>query len=125
MHLYVGKTFTATASGSAMREVICEKCRCHFFYQLARAAKGTAEAPYYIGQDAAALRAQHRAQAKVDKMLKEIKNEQDHIVYIKSGIKVSYGDVVAVINEVRKLGVDKIGLVADKKKGGEGATKPS
>src|SRR5205814_2058986 len=35
-----------------------------------RAAKGTAEAPYYIGQDAAALRAQHRAQAKVDKMLK-------------------------------------------------------
>jgi biopolymer transport protein ExbD len=29
---------------------------------------------------------------------------------------VSYGDVVSVINEVRKLGVDKIGLVADKKK---------
>jgi len=58
---------------------------------------------------------------KVDRMLKNIKNEQDHIVYIKSGIKVSYGDVVAVINEVRKLGVDKIGLVADKKKGGAAA----
>jgi len=55
---------------------------------------------------------------KVDRMLKNIKNEQDKIVYIKSGVKVSYGDVVAVINEVRKLGVDKIGLVADKKKGG-------
>src|SRR6266481_4113726 len=61
---------------------------------------------------------------KVDRMLKAIKNEQDHIVYIKSGIKVSYGEVVGVINEVRKLGVDKIGLVADKKKGG-GAVAPA
>ena len=51
-------------------------------------------------------------------MLKGIKNEADRIVYIKSGVGVSYGDVVNVINEVRKLGVDKIGLVADKKKGG-------
>ena len=55
---------------------------------------------------------------KVDSMLEGIKNEQDRIVYIKSGVGVSYGDVVSVINEVRKLGVDKIGLVADKKKKG-------
>jgi len=55
---------------------------------------------------------------KVDTLLKGIKNEQDRIVYIKSGVGVSYGDVVNVINEVRKLGVDKIGLVADKKKKG-------
>jgi biopolymer transport protein TolR len=55
---------------------------------------------------------------KVDHMLKAIKNEEDKIVYIKSGVNVSYGEVVNVINEVRKLGVDKIGLVADKKKGG-------
>ena len=54
----------------------------------------------------------------VDGMLEKIKNEQDRIVYIKSGVGVSYGDVVNVINEVRKLGVDKIGLVADKKKKG-------
>ena len=60
---------------------------------------------------------------KVDTMLKGIKNEQDRIVYIKSGVGVSYGEVVNVINEVRKLGVDKIGLVADKKKGG--ATAPA
>jgi biopolymer transport protein TolR len=55
---------------------------------------------------------------KVDRMLKNIKTEEDKIVYIKSGVNVSYGEVVGVINEVRKLGVDKIGLVADKKKGG-------
>jgi biopolymer transport protein TolR len=58
---------------------------------------------------------------KVDTMLKNIKNDQDRIVYIKSGVGVSYGDVVNVINEVRKLGVDKIGLVADKKKKGAAA----
>ena len=61
---------------------------------------------------------------KVDRMLKNIKTEEDKIVYIKSGVGVSYGEVVNVINEVRKLGVDKIGLVADKKKGGA-AVKPS
>jgi biopolymer transport protein TolR len=61
---------------------------------------------------------------KVDSMLKNIKNDQDRIVYIKSGVNVSYGDVVTVINEVRKLGVDKIGLVADKKKKG-GAAAPA
>ena len=38
---------------------------------------------------------------------------------------MSYGDVVNVINEVRKLGVDKIGLVADKKKGGAAAAQGS
>ena len=55
---------------------------------------------------------------KVERMLEPLKNEPDRqIVYIKSGVGVSYGTVVNVINEVRKLGVDKIGLVADKKKG--------
>jgi biopolymer transport protein ExbD len=51
----------------------------------------------------------------VQRMLGKIKNEQDRIVYIKSGAGVTYGVVVNVINEVRKVGVDKIGLVADKK----------
>ena len=56
---------------------------------------------------------------KVDTMLNnKNRKDEDRIVYIKSGVGVSYGDVVNVINEVRKLGVDKIGLVADKKKGG-------
>ena len=62
---------------------------------------------------------------KVDQMLqKNTKKDEDRIVYIKSGVGVSYGDVVTVINEVRQKGVDKIGLVADKKKGGA-AAKPA
>ena len=70
---------------------------------------------YYLGKQRLA---REQLSEKVDTMLKSIKNEQDRIVYIKSGVGVSYGDVVTVINEVRKLGVDKIGLVADKKKKG-------
>jgi biopolymer transport protein ExbD/biopolymer transport protein TolR len=70
---------------------------------------------YYLGKQPVA---KEQLTDKVDTLLQKIKNEQDRIVYIKSGVGVSYGDVVNVINEVRKLGVDKIGLVADKKKGG-------
>jgi biopolymer transport protein ExbD/biopolymer transport protein TolR len=72
---------------------------------------------YYLGKQ----RLQKEQVAdKVDSMLKNIKRDEDRIVYIKSSVGVSYGDVVNVINEVRKLGVDKIGLVADKKKKGSG-----
>ncbi len=77
-----------------------------------------ADGEYYVGK--LPLQREQLAE-KVDTMLENIKNEQDRIVYIKSGIGVSYGDVVSVINEVRKLGVDKIGLVADKKKGAAAA----
>ena len=62
---------------------------------------------------------------KVEKLLGLIKKEEDKVVYIKSGVGVSYGDVVNIINEVRALGVDKIGLVADKKKGDGAAAKPA
>jgi biopolymer transport protein ExbD/biopolymer transport protein TolR len=53
------------------------------------------------------------------------KKEEDKIVYIKSGVEVSYGEVVKVINAVREKGVDKIGLVADKKKKAGAATAPA
>ena len=76
---------------------------------------------YYLGKIAVQ---KEQLTDKVDSMLQKIKNENDRIVYIKSGVGVSYGDVVNVINEVRKLGVDKIGLVADKKKKG-GGEKPA
>jgi biopolymer transport protein ExbD/biopolymer transport protein TolR len=61
---------------------------------------------------------------RVDKMLAS-KTEAEKIVYIKSGTGVNYGSVVEVINLVRKAQVDKIGLVADKKKGKGGGTAPA
>ena len=68
---------------------------------------------YYVGKKR--LPKEQLAE-EVERMLEKITNEQDRIVYIKSGAGVTYGDVVNVINEVRKVGVDKIGLVADKRK---------
>jgi len=69
---------------------------------------------YYLGKNRIA---QDEIKTKVQPLLEAVKTEEDRIVYIKSGVNVQYGDVVNVINEVRGLGVDKIGLVADKKKG--------
>ena len=46
MLLYVGKNFTASVSGSIVKEVNCERCRGRFYYQLARAASHTTSAPY-------------------------------------------------------------------------------
>jgi biopolymer transport protein TolR len=73
---------------------------------------------YYLGKDEVK---KEQVKDKVEKLLGNIKKEEDKVVYIKSGVSVSYGDVVNIINEVRAIGVDKIGLVADKKKGGEAA----
>jgi len=59
----------------------------------------------------------------MDDIKKEIdkkKTDQEKIVYIKSGINVSYGQVVGIIDLIRDPeagGVTQIGLVADRKKG--------
>jgi biopolymer transport protein ExbD/biopolymer transport protein TolR len=68
---------------------------------------------YLVGRQRVNL---EELQAAVDKALAN-KKEEDKIVYIKSGVDVVYGEVVKVINAVREKGVDRIGLVADKKKG--------
>lgn len=53
---------------------------------------------------------------KIKTMMKD-KAPDKRIVYIKSGIEVDYGTVVEAIDIIRKQDIDKIGLVADKKKG--------
>ena len=73
---------------------------------------------YYLGKQRIT---QDEIKNKVQPMLDNMKTDEDRIVYIKSGVNVQYGEVVNIINEVRGLGVDKIGLVADKKKGAGGA----
>ena len=68
---------------------------------------------YYLGKKRVQI---EQLADDVNHMLDKVKNTQDRIVYIKSGVSVDYGEVVNVISEIRKLGVDQIGLVADKKK---------
>jgi biopolymer transport protein ExbD/biopolymer transport protein TolR len=76
---------------------------------------------YYLGKKRVSL---DDLKIEVEKAL-EKKKEEDRIVYVKSGIGVSYGEVVNVINAVREKGVDRIGLVADKKKKSGAATAPA
>ncbi|HEX8651115.1 MAG TPA: biopolymer transporter ExbD [Pyrinomonadaceae bacterium] len=69
---------------------------------------------YYVGKERIA---KEELGTRIDKMMKS-KTEAERIVYIKSGVGVQYGSVVEIINVIREAGIDKIGLVADKKKGG-------
>ncbi len=75
---------------------------------------------YYLGKKQVNL---EDLKTQVEKALQN-KKEEDKVVYIKSGVEVSYGEVVKVINAVREKGIDKIGLVADKKKGAVAAPTP-
>ena len=69
---------------------------------------------FYVGKDQFPITALGE---KVQSMMKD-KAPDKRIVYIKSGVDVNYGTVVQAIDEIRRQDIDKIGLVADKKKGG-------
>ena len=44
----------------------------------------------------------------------QIANRLDKTVYVKSDARAKYGDVVAVIDEIRSAGVDQLGLLTEK-----------
>ena len=70
---------------------------------------------FYIGKEQFPI----DALGEVIKRRMEGKTPDKRIVYIKSGVDVDYGRVVQAIETIRRQDIDKIGLVADKKKGGE------
>jgi biopolymer transport protein ExbD/biopolymer transport protein TolR len=72
---------------------------------------------FYIGKEQFPI----DALGEVIKRRMEGKTPEKRIVYIKSGVDVDYGRVVQAIETIRRQDIDKIGLVADKKKGGEQA----
>ena len=45
-----------------------------------------------------------------------IANRLDKTVYVKSDARAKYGDVVAVVDEIRSAGVDSLGLLTEKVK---------
>lgn len=67
---------------------------------------------FYIGKEQFPI----DALGDVVKKRMEGKPPEKRIVYIKSGVDVDYGRVVDAITTIRKQDIDKIGLVADKKK---------
>ncbi len=70
---------------------------------------------FYIGKEQYPLTALGE---KIKDRMKD-KTPEKRIVYIKSGVDVDYGKVVEAIDTIRKQDIDKIGLVADRKKGTE------
>ncbi|MCU1290299.1 MAG: Biopolymer transport protein [Acidobacteria bacterium] len=52
---------------------------------------------------------------KIQTLMKD-KAPEKRIVYIKSGVDVDYGKVVEAIDTIRRQDIDRIGLVADKRK---------
>ena len=72
---------------------------------------------FYIGKEQYPI----DALGEVVKRRMEGKTPEKRIVYIKSGVDVDYGRVVQAIETIRRQDIDKIGLVADKKKGVEPA----
>jgi biopolymer transport protein TolR len=55
----------------------------------------------------------------------QIANKLDKTVYVKSDARAKYGDVVAVVDEIRSAGVDSLGLLTEKVTSGPGAKKPA
>ena len=43
-----------------------------------------------------------------------ISNRVDKVVYLKSDARAKYGDVVAVVDEIRSAGVDQLGLLTER-----------
>src|SRR5690606_10261353 len=70
---------------------------------------------FYIGKDPYPITALGE---KIQSMMKD-KAPDKRIVYIKSGVDVDYGTVVQAIDTIRKRDIDKIGMVANRKKANE------
>ena len=68
----------------------------------------TRDGKFYIGPDLIVLR---DVTAKVKDM---IVNKLDKTVYVKSDARAKFGNVVALVDNVRAAGVDHIGLLAEK-----------
>ncbi|MCP9494952.1 MAG: biopolymer transporter ExbD [Pyrinomonadaceae bacterium MAG19_C2-C3] len=73
---------------------------------------------YFVGKDEVD---KATLETKVTELMAEVTKSEDRIVYIKGDAQANYGNVVEAVNAIRKAGIDRIGLVADKKKGGDTA----
>jgi hypothetical protein len=62
MFIYYARRYESTVVGKRLVPVACEKCRCEYFFELARVGSGVAQAPYGIATKRAARFAQERAE---------------------------------------------------------------
>src|SRR5262245_53154167 len=69
MIYYFGRTYTAARTGTAVRDVHCEKCGCDYRYRLFRRGTGTGTSPYYLNNRGAQRRADNAAEQQLRKLL--------------------------------------------------------
>jgi biopolymer transport protein ExbD/biopolymer transport protein TolR len=53
-----------------------------------------------------------------DKVKDKLANKVDKRIFVKADAGAKYGDVVAVVDEVRSAGVDQLGLLTEERKQG-------
>jgi biopolymer transport protein ExbD/biopolymer transport protein TolR len=65
------------------------------------------------------------AKADLTGLIKDrISTRLDKTVYVKSDARAKYGDVVAIVDEIRSAGVDQLGLLTEKNQKGSSAPPP-
>ena len=65
-----------------------------------------------------------RKEELTDQIKDRISNRLDKTVYVKSDARAKYGDVVAVVDEIRSAGVDQLGLLTEKNQKDKPAAPP-
>jgi len=73
---------------------------------------------YYIGRDM--ITDKEKLIVRIKRDMDALKPNDPHVVYIKAGLNVPYGEVVKLVDMIREAGFDQLGLVADKKKAEKG-----
>ena len=74
---------------------------------------------FYVGRDPIPGTDMPKLINTIKSRMNALKPNDPHVVYIKGGNNVPYGEVVKVVNSIREAGFDQLGLVVDKKKAGE------
>jgi len=69
MSIPIGKTYTATVSGSMLKTCTCESCSAEYVYQVERQAKGSGSSILFLDNTGASGRAEDAAFAKLEKNL--------------------------------------------------------
>lgn len=69
MALYIERRFEATHAGWKILSVECAKCSCQYFFRLTRVGTGSAPAPFFLGQSAAADSSADQAKNELDDRL--------------------------------------------------------
>ncbi len=68
---------------------------------------------YYVGRDPVA---RTELVERIKRLMREKAKKEEQVVYIRAEKTVPYGEVVMTVDAIRNAGVDRIGLVTEKRK---------